>query len=169
MIPALASAKSDRWFTPPRYIEAARSTLGVIDLDPASEPAANAAVKANRFFSRAEDGLSRSWHGSTVFCNPPYGRAPGIPSVAGAFAAKMIFEFSRGHFGAGILLVNASTSEDWFQPLFDFPICFTDHRIHFVGNGKSPTKGNAFVLMGGRIPLFKQFFSPFGNVVGRLP
>lgn len=168
MIAALASSKSDRWFTPSEYVDAARACLGVIDLDPASELAANETVKAQRIFTRADDGLARAWHASTVFCNPPYGRSPGVRSVAGVFAFKMISEFQVGHFGAGILLVNASTSEEWFKPLFDFPICFTDHRIHFVGNGNSPTKGSAFVLMGGRLPLFKQFFSPFGNIVGRL-
>ena len=32
-------------------------------------------AKCPRYFTKKEDGLSRSWEGETVFMNPPYGRA----------------------------------------------------------------------------------------------
>lgn len=34
-------------------------------------------AKCPKFFTAAEDGLTRSWAGERVFCNPPYGRKVG--------------------------------------------------------------------------------------------
>ena len=45
------------WYTPSRILDAARETLGSIDLDPASCAAAQARVQARRFLSRADDAL----------------------------------------------------------------------------------------------------------------
>src|SRR5262249_31538221 len=60
---ALHSCQSTEWFTPAAYLEAAREVLGAIDLDPASCPQAQEAVRAAHYFTAADDGLSRPWHG----------------------------------------------------------------------------------------------------------
>lgn len=52
---------SHEWYTPQRYIEAAREVLGGIDLDPASSALANETVKAARYFTIDDDGLSKTW------------------------------------------------------------------------------------------------------------
>ena len=74
---------------------------------------------------------------------------------------------------AGIALVNASTSEAWFQPAWDGVVCFTDHRIRFEdAHGRpssQPTKGNAFVYYGPDPERFAQVFSRFGRVVMPVP
>ena len=59
------------WYTPPVIIEAARESMGSIDLDVASSSVANRTVGACRFFTRQDDGLSQEWAGN-VWCNPPY-------------------------------------------------------------------------------------------------
>jgi hypothetical protein len=57
--------------TPVPVLDAARITLGGIELDVASDEIANKFVKAERFFSLDEDGFKRDWKARTVFCNPP--------------------------------------------------------------------------------------------------
>lgn len=67
---AKLTATSSEWYTPPKIIEAARTWMGSIDLDPASCELANRAVRAARFFDEATDGLKQRWQGN-VFLNPP--------------------------------------------------------------------------------------------------
>ena len=61
-------------YTPAKEVEAAREVLGTIDLDPASNPQAQETVKAEKFFTEDDDGLSKEWDGN-VWLNPPYHRA----------------------------------------------------------------------------------------------
>jgi DNA N-6-adenine-methyltransferase (Dam) len=163
------SSESVEWYTPLQYIEAARRVLGKIDLDPASCASANSTVKASRFFTIDDDGLSRDWVCETLFVNPPYGRRGAISNQA-LWSARLISEFNAGHITTGaILLVNACTSEKWFQPLYQYPICFTNHRIRFYnGNGTQPTKGNAFIYFGNEPERFFREFMNLGAVVMRV-
>lgn len=163
----ILQSMSVEWFTPAAYVEAAREVLGRIDLDPASCEAANRTVQARAYFSAEDDGLAQDWHGR-VFCNPPYS------GEAGKFAAKLIGEYQAGRVSAGILLVNAqATPNQWFAPLWDWPICFTDHRVAFLpGNGQPtshPTFGACFVYVGPDPARFAEVFSRFGAVVRRWP
>jgi hypothetical protein len=63
--------KEEEWYTPPNIIEAARTVLGNIDLDPASCVEAQKYVQARCYFTPKEDGLSKKWKGR-VWLNPPY-------------------------------------------------------------------------------------------------
>jgi ParB family transcriptional regulator, chromosome partitioning protein len=146
-VEVLHSSETCEWYTPARYVEAVRQVLGFIDLDPASCAQANETVKARRYFGIEDNGLIQTWDAETVFLNPPYGKTAGRSNQA-IWLEKMISEFQRGAFDRGILLVNACTGDKWFKPLWDYQICFTDHRIKFDGNGSSPTKSNAFVYFG---------------------
>jgi hypothetical protein len=78
------TSDSDAWFTPPEIIEAARATMGGIDLDPASCARANEHVRATQFFDKEANGFTRPWHGK-VFLNPPGGHcdADGLRVVRG--------------------------------------------------------------------------------------
>jgi hypothetical protein len=155
---------SNEHYTPKQYLAAARKVLGRIDLDPASNTAANRLVKAKAFFSATNDGLAKEWRGK-VWLNPPYG------GLAGDFVAKFVQEYRAKRVTAGILLVNAHcTDTDWFQPLWDGALCFTDHRINFYGDDdrSGSTHGSVFVYFGKSVAAFKKQFKPFGAVVRKV-
>lgn len=173
------SSESNEWYTPAKYIEAVREVLGGIDLDPASNEQANRTVQAKDFFDAGRNGLEIDWYGR-VFLNPPYGVAKieisGIEkrvSLAGAFCMRALNQYVEGHINAGIILVNSLHSQNWQAPLYDYPICFVDHRIHFVsGDGEeneNPTFQNIFVYLGLDVPRFARVFSRFGYVMQRVP
>lgn len=67
------SAKSGEWYTPARWIEAVRRTLGSIDIDPCSSKEANNVVKAGEWWGSGGRALERNWDvgRQTVFVNPP--------------------------------------------------------------------------------------------------
>lgn len=159
-VAALTSSDSNEWYTPARYIEAARRVLGGFDLDPASCETANAVVQAARYFTEEDDGLKQEWKGR-VWMNPPYGR------LAGAFVARLAQQYAAGNVSAAVtLLSSAATSTAWFQPMWDGALCFTDHRINFNGT-KGNTTGSIFAYLGPDITAFAAEFSQFGTVVTR--
>jgi len=161
------SSESVEWYTPARYIEAAREALGGIDLDPASCAQANETVQAAEFFTQEQDGLGREWKGR-VFLNPPYGKDQENGSLAAAFCNKAIAEYENGNLDACVILVNSVHSQKWQAPLFKFVICFVDHRIQFVSadgeKNDGPTFMNMFVYLGPDPKRFACVFDPFGYV-----
>src|SRR5262249_39241039 len=101
----------NEWFTPAEYVELARQVLGGIDLDPASHVEAQQTVRAKRYFTKADDGLSRKWPGR-VWLNPPYARTL-IPQ----FIKKLLAEVKAGRTVAALVLTHNYTSSEWFQDL----------------------------------------------------
>lgn len=154
------SSESVEWFTPAKYIEAARRAMGSIDLDPASCEEANRTVRAARYYTEAQDGLTQPWYGN-VWCNPPYGKS------TGAFVERMVDAWFSREIKRGILLVNAhGTDTKWFARIAEFLLCFTDHRIAFNDEGQN-TAGSIFAYIGGEdhLPAFVSHFSGFGPIL----
>lgn len=173
MTHALRSSNLLTWVTPPVYIEAARDVLGGIDLDPASSPRANQVVQADRCYSleAGEDGLLLPWYGR-VWLNPPYGRVREKSNRGGqdVWSTRLLDQYAARYVGSGILLVNAVPDRVWFQPLWSWPIVFTDHRILFLHPetlvpGRRPTHGSAFVYIGRDWRKFIGVFRRFGHAV----
>lgn len=165
-------SESIEWYTPARYLEAVHEVLGGVDLDPASNMNANGVVRAKKYFTKDEDGLNLDWFGR-VFLNPPYGKGPdGKSSMAGLFCQRAVDQYESGNVSACIILVNSLHSQAWQAPLYNYPICFVDHRIQFVsGDGeknKNPTFQNIFVYLGKDTDKFAEVFSRFGYVMERL-
>lgn len=142
---ALHSSVTNEWCTPPWVLGRARALMGGIDLDPASCEAAQQYVKARRYYTEEDDGLSLGWVGQSVWLNPPYGR------LAGRFVTKAQVEYHAGRTGQACLLVNAVPDRKWFRALWPFPIAFFHNRIRFIdANGveqRSPTNGDALVWL----------------------
>lgn len=175
-------------YTPPEIIQAARTVLGEIDLDPASSEIANQRVKAKRIFTKADDGLHQDWRGN-VWMNHPWGARETackknckkkacvkrgyhldkeLPGNA-AWINKLVNEYERGNVDQALCITYASTGEAWFKPLKRYPLCLLDGRTSFyTPEGiklNQNTKGCSVAYLGKNISAFIKSFSEFGGVM----
>jgi len=151
------SYDGNRWYTPTEVIDAAKTVLGAIDLDPASDEAANEHVGAAQIFTEEDNGLEQDWHGN-VWLNPPYS----YPHVE-HFCDKAIAEYQAGNIDQCIVLVNNCTDAKWFMRLAEnFPMMFSKGRFKFwnPGHACQTRQGQALFYMGQHK---KQFFNAFAN------
>lgn len=160
----IVSSNSNEWYTPDKYIQSARKVMGLINIDPATSLQANKIVQAEVIYTAEDSGLQYDWHGR-VWLNPPYG------NLTEAFVTKLVTQYQTGITTEAILLVNShATDTKWFQPLWDYLLCFTDHRINFYapgGSGVGSTHGSVFVYFGDNKHGFAKEFSEYGNIVRR--
>lgn len=157
---------NDEWYTPSRFVGAARAVLGGIDVDPASNDIAQKTVQAGTHFTKQDDGLNKPWPGR-VWLNPPYSR-----QLIGKFIDKLLAEVHSSHTTAAIVLVNAQTDAAWFQRalLRADAVSFPGKRIRFLRpNGKQsehgPLQGQAFLYFGPDPHGFAAVFGEFGAVL----
>lgn len=151
------------WYTPERFIEAARKTMGSIDTDPASSEIAQKTVKAGRFFTIDEDGLDQEWTGN-VWLNPPY-----TAGLVDRFVDKLINGISGGYIPQACLLVNNATETKWFQSAATLAsaVCFPSSRVKFLdpdGNEGAPLQGQAVLYFGDQVGRFITEHRRFGIV-----
>lgn len=134
--------RTTEWSTPYWLVEQLAAEFGPFDLDPAATPD-NA--KAPVFYTLADNGLARGWHGR-VWLNPPYGR------TIGAWMRKAAAEVRQGAASTVVALVPASVDAAWFrQASADAAMVrFWPGRIHF-GNGDRAPFPSA-VLAFGQLP-----------------
>lgn len=157
------------WYTPEIYVEAARSAMGGIDLDPASCAYAQKVVKAKRYFTEVDNGLEQAWSGR-VWLNPPY-KMPAIE----LFTERLVEHVGRSlwrlpEVTQAILLTNNATDTRWWHLAADAAeaICFTRGRISFYdedGESSAPTNGQCFFYFGLRREVFETKFEKIGKVV----
>jgi len=175
------SSATNEHYTPVEIVDAARATMGGIDLDPATTTSVNERrVKATNFFTRKDAALSRSWAGR-VWLNPPGGRAPGNKSNAALWWAKLAEEYASGRVVEavflGFTLEILATSQDAVVWPGDLPFCIPRKRIEFEKEvdgafvrGESPTHSNVIVYLpprhseDGAVFRFESAFRKFGRV-----
>lgn len=123
------------WYSPPEVFQALGLTF---DLDPCAPPGGLPWVPAKRFYSRADDGLTRPWAGR-VWLNPPYGA--GIEGWMRKLAAH----------GDGIAFVHARTSTVWWREALSAAtaVCFVAGRVRFISDadGSRPVGGSPISLV----------------------
>lgn len=112
-----------RQLTPAYVLAPIRAALGGIGLDPCTEP--DNPTGADRFYTIDDDGLSQPWDASTIYVNPPYGKAR-EPWVEACIAAG-----SEGRRVA--LLIPAHTDTRVFHRIFETAnaVCFIKGRVKF--------------------------------------
>lgn len=157
----LKNTGNNEWYTPKRFIDAAREVMGEIDLDPASCDFANNYIKAKTFYSEEDDGLEKEWHGK-VWMNPPYSS-----NLIGRFCEKLTKSFLSGSVPEAIVLVNNATETGWFETLTQVAaaVAFPTGRVRFVseeGEKNTPLQGQAFIYFGDRREDFVDVFEDFG-------
>lgn len=155
------------WYTPPEYLDAARSVLGGIDLDPASSELAQQTVQAGAYFTVEDNGLAREWSGR-VWLNPPYKQ----PYIAD-FMRKISEEVTSGRVSEAIALTHNYTDTEWFHVgvLACSAVCFTRGRVKFIssdGEIAAPTQGQAFFYFGRNVHRFAEVFGRVGFVMSPL-
>lgn len=169
----LSSIKQEH-YTPLGIIDRCRWTLSdPIDLDPASNHVANSIIRANRFYSKADNSLERSWLAKNVFLNPPGGKRKN-KSLSALFWDKFISEHRRKNFltgfflGFSLELISKRPGILYYPTLFfanmgEFApdyltkggrVKFLDQELH---PQKSPTHGN-FLTIVSRNPYFYERF-----------
>jgi phage N-6-adenine-methyltransferase len=156
----------NEWYTPARYVEIARSVMGGIDLDPASNDVAQGWIKAKKYFTVKDNGLMREWHGR-VWLNPPYAQP-----LIGHFIDKMVAERGAGRVDQAIVLTHNYTDTAWFHTALGGAdmVCLTRGRIKFVdadGGECAPTQGQAFFYYGSHLEAFATAFAPIGAVLAK--
>lgn len=154
----------DEWCTPADVIEDVREVLGQIQLDPASNEFAQKRVKAKRYYTIADDGLTKQWKAKTLFMNPPYSTGKILD-----FIKKLCEEVEDGNVAEAILLTNSLTDTEWFHlaERNSAAICFTRGRVKFLldeAEGKSPTWGQSFFYFGANADRFREVFSARGFI-----
>jgi len=152
------------WYTPEAIILAARRTLGEIDLDPATHEDAQAKIKAVRYFTAKDDGLTHAWEGR-VWLNPPYSQP-----LVGRFCEKLIVELEAGHVSAAITLTNNATETEWGQLLLSrcLAACFPAGRVKFWAPGRreaTPLQGQMVCYFGRSSKAFYEQFMDFGPIL----
>jgi ParB family chromosome partitioning protein len=153
---------NNEWYTPPEYIEAARSVMGGIDCDPASSEIANRTVDAARYFTADDNGLTQQWEGR-VWMNPPYAQ-PLIEQFCEALVSRL------DTITEACVLVNNATETQWFHTLLNRAVCvcFIKGRVRFLdpkGNPGAPLQGQALLYFGPHTEQFARAFGRFGEVL----
>lgn len=142
------NATSDHgWRSPRILLEALYGVFKRFDLDPCSPTASRreAPVRAQMYYTAADDGLSLAWHG-VVFVNPPYGRSIGL------WVAKAKDEVAAGHARPVLALIPARTDTRWWhdQVAGSATVFFLRGRLRFDDSGKTAPFPSALAVWGGK-------------------
>lgn len=99
-------------------------------------------AKCERFFSIEDDGLTRSWRGERVWCNPPY-------SDIRPWVDKAWQEWMRGAEMVVMLLPANRTEQGWWQELVEpgrqlgrVRVEFLAGRLRFIAHDKTEVGKN---------------------------
>lgn len=120
---AMFTSNTAEWATPQAFFDELNAEFH-FTLDPCATPQ-NA--KCPKYYTKEQDGLSQSWDGERVFCNPPYGRE------IGKWIEKASREVCGGGYTVVVMLVPARTDTKYFHEFIygKAEIRFIRGRLHF--------------------------------------
>jgi ParB family chromosome partitioning protein len=162
------------WQTPDKYLDAARSVLGEIELDPATSKRAQERIQAQKYYTRHDSCLDHEWHGK-VWMNPAYTLLPQMTD-------RLIRAYQAGDVPEAIFMTHTATSwELWFQAALRVctTVCFVSELVEWypghkdelaelgVSQAANPDydeRGTVVFYFGQNIDNFRQHFEQFGVV-----
>ena len=150
------SSVTSEWYTPKDIINDIITVLNGITLDPCSNKG-EPNVPAGNHFTIDDDGLKREWFGS-VYMNPPYGRE------IIDWVKKLIKEYESGNVTEAIALLPSRTDTEWFRLLYNYPLCFIDGRLKFIGGENSAPFPSVLVYLGNDINKFSDGLVNVGRI-----
>jgi len=124
--------KTAEWGTPPDVFKSLDAEFH-FTLDPCANDKNH---KCDKYYTKDDDGLTKSWKGEVVFMNPPYGKA------IAQWVQKAYMEALGGTTVVCLLPVNTDTG--WFQDYIyhKAEIRFPRGRINFVNEKGETVKGS---------------------------
>lgn len=132
---ALFSSERMDWETPRALFDKLNEEFA-FTLDPCASKQNH---KCEKYYTIADNGLSKDWGNERVFCNPPYGRS--------------IYYWVKkcaSHTGLCVMLIPARTDTKWFHEFIyqkpNVEIRFIMGRIRFVG-AKHPAPFPSMVVV----------------------
>lgn len=141
----------DDWGTPQELFDELNEEFG-FTLDACADGNNH---KCQRYFTKEQDGLSKSWSGETVFCNPPYSKR--TKTNPGQIAwVKKCYEESKRNKIVVVMLIPARTDTQMFHDyiLGKAEIRFVRGRLKFEINGEKSKNAAPFpsmiVIFGGK-------------------
>lgn len=133
----LYTSLTDEWETPQNFFDDLDAefhfTLDVC--------ATTANAKCSKFYTKADNGLTKIWSGERVFCNPPYGK------FIGEWVRKCRVEADKGTLVVGLL--PARTDTRWFHEHIyqkSKEIRFIKGRLKF-GNSKNSAPFPSMIII----------------------
>jgi ParB family chromosome partitioning protein len=151
----------EEWYTPPHIVGMAKSVMGSIDLDPASNEVAQGWIGAETFFTKKDNGLIKPWFGN-VWLNPPYDK-----NTVEAFIDKAIHSPIKQY----VILLNNITETAYGQKIIKNSdmLCFPKGRLRFIRadgkKGNMPSHGQMILYKGSNTDRFHEIFSQIGVVL----
>ena len=138
----MTSSKDMTWATPQTWFDYLNLEFD-FTLDPCCVPET---AKCAKFYTPADDGLSKSWADERVFMNPPYGREIGA-------WMKKAYKEARDNMALVVCFVPARVDTNWWH---DYAakaadIRFPKGRVKFAGAENSAPFPIAIVIFRGQI------------------
>lgn len=136
----LFSSATHEWETPKEFFGELDKEFN-FTLDPCCT---HENAKCKKHFTKEENGLSQTWKGETVFCNPPYGRE--LPQ----WIKKCYEESLKG--ATVVMLIPARTDTKAFHEYIyhKAEVRFIKGRLKFGGSKNSAPFPSMIVIFNGR-------------------
>lgn len=126
----LFSTGKDDWETPPDLFNELNKEFN-FTLDVCANKINH---KVDKYFSEEEDGLSKSWQGEVVWCNPPYSRSTKKKKGQADWIKKAYNEHQKGNCIIVMLLPARTDTIAFHNYIYNkAEIRFIKGRLKFVG------------------------------------